>query len=343
MPPMTSHPAILVTGATGFIGSHTVVELAAAGHRPVLLDNFANSHPGVLARLARLTGMAFPFYEGDLRDRNLLDHLFTRHGVAAVVHFAGLKAVGESVREPLPYYQANVAGSLELLAAMAAHGCRNLVFSSSCTVYGEPGALPIREDFPLVATSPYGRTKLMTEEVCRDLAASEPGWHMALLRYFNPVGAHPSGLLGEDPRGAPNNLMPHLLQVAAGRRERLTVFGRDYPTPDGTGVRDYLHVVDLARGHVAALAALPALAGAVPINLGTGRGHSVLELVAAMSAAVGRPIPCEFGPRRPGDIACTWADPARALERLGWRAERDLAAMCRDAWHWQCAQDRRAR
>lgn len=335
---MTDRPAILVTGATGFIGSHTVVELAAAGHQPVLLDNFANSRPGVLARLARLTGAGFPFHEGDIRDRSLLDHIFARHPVAAVVHFAGLKAVGESVLEPLPYYQANLAGSLELLAAMRAHGCRNLVFSSSCTVYGEPAALPIREDFPLGPTSPYGRTKLMTEEVCRDLAAAEPGWHVALLRYFNPVGAHPSGLLGEDPLGTPNNLMPYLLQVASGRRERLVVFGRDYPTPDGTGVRDYLHVVDLARGHAAALAALPALAGAVPINLGTGRGYSVLELAAAMAATVGRPIPCEFGPRRPGDTASTWADPARAAELLGWQAERDLAAMCRDAWHWQCAR-----
>jgi UDP-glucose 4-epimerase len=333
---------ILVTGGTGFIGSHTVVELAAAGYPVVLLDNFANSRPEVLGRLARITGADLPFHQGDVRDRALLDRIFRAHRIGTVIHFAGLKAVEESARDPLAYYRTNVAGSLELLGAMAGHGCRRLVFSSSATVYGEPAVVPVREDAPLGAANPYGRTKVMVEDLCRDLAASEPGWHVALLRYFNPVGAHPSGLLGEEPPGMPNNLMPYLLQVATGRRECLSVFGADYPTRDGTGVRDYLHVVDLARGHVAALEALPRLDGAVPVNLGTGRGTTVLELVAALSKVLGRPVPHRFAPRRPGDCGCVYADASLAVKLLGWRAERDLEAMCRDAWRWQCALDARA-
>lgn len=327
--------SILVTGGTGFIASHAVVELVAAHQPVVLLDNFANSRPEVLSRLARLTGARLPFYRGDVRDRALLDRIFTIHTIGAVVHFAGLKAVGESTQVPLDYYQNNLVGSLELLAAMRRHGCRRMVFSSSATVYGDPPAVPVREDFPLHATSPYGRTKLMVEEVCRDLGRSEPGWHIALLRYFNPVGAHPSGLIGEDPKGVPNNLMPYLLQVAAGQRERLSVFGNDWPTHDGTGVRDYIHVVDLARGHLAALDALPRLEGAVAVNLGTGRGFSVLDLVRTLSQKVGCAVPYVFAPRRPGDIACTYADPSLAQDLLGWKAELSLVDMCWDGWAWQ--------
>jgi UDP-glucose 4-epimerase len=332
------HPTILVTGGAGFIGSHTVVALVEAGHEVLILDNFSNAKPGVLDRLARLTGRAIPCLRGDVRDRALLDRIFTEHAIGAVIHFAGLKAVGESTQVPLHYYQNNVAGSLHLFEVMQAAGCRNLVFSSSATVYGDPHAVPIREDFPLKATNPYGRTKIMIEDICRDLAASEAGWHIALLRYFNPVGAHPSGLLGEDPEGIPNNLMPYLLQVAAGQRDHLRVFGSDYPTPDGTGVRDYIHVMDLAQGHVAALEALPRLEGAVPINLGTGQGYSVLDMVKALSEVVGRPLPYRLTDRRPGDIACCYAEVARAEAMLGWRAERGLAIMCRDGWAWQASQ-----
>jgi len=326
---------ILVTGGAGFIGSHTVVEILAAGHELVVLDNFCNAKREVLARLERITGRPVPCHEGDVRDKALLERIFTRHDIGAVVHFAGLKSVRESVDLPLGYFQNNLAGTLQLLEVMQARGCRNLVFSSSATVYGDPRTVPIREDSPLAATSPYGRTKIMIEEVCRDLAASEPGWHIALLRYFNPVGAHPSGLIGEDPRGVPNNLMPYLLRVAAGQLEKLNIFGSDYPTPDGTGVRDYIHVVDLARGHLAALAALPGLAGAVPVNLGTGHGRSVLELVEAMSREVGRALPYTLADRRRGDVACCYADPTRARVLLGWRAEYGLADMCRDGWRWQ--------
>ena len=329
---------ILVTGGAGFIGSHTVVELVATGHPVLILDNFCNARPSVLERLARITGHTIPCITGDVRDRKLLERVFAEHRIGAVVHFAGLKAVGESTEAPLRYYQANVAGSLHLLEVMQAAGCRNLVFSSSATVYGDPHAVPIREDFPLGATSPYGRTKIMIEDICRDLAASDPDWHIALLRYFNPVGAHPSGLIGEDPNGTPNNLMPYLLQVAAGQRECLSVYGSDYPTPDGTGVRDYIHVLDLARGHVAALAALPQLAGAVPINLGTGQGYSVLDMLKALSEVVGHPLPYTLTARRPGDIACCYADVSRAADLLGWKAELRLEAMCRDGWAWQSGQ-----
>ncbi len=331
---MPTPTPILVTGGAGFIGSHTVVELLGAGHAVVVLDNFANSKPSVLERMRRLAGRDFTFVEGDAHDAACLAALFQHHPITAVLHFAGLKAVGESTQVPLAYYQHNVAGTLNLLEAMRGAGCRNLVFSSSATVYGDPAQVPIREDFPRSAANPYGRSKTMVEDICRDLALSEPGWHIALLRYFNPVGAHPTGLLGEDPASIPNNLMPYLLKVAAGQHPFLEVFGQDYATPDGTGVRDYLHVVDLAQGHVAALNALPRLDGAVPINLGTGRGCSVLEMIQAMEKAVGRPIPWRFAPRRPGDIAIYYADPALAREILGWEASRDLETMCRDGWTW---------
>ncbi|WP_005036616.1 UDP-glucose 4-epimerase GalE [Holophaga foetida] len=327
--------SILVTGGAGFIGSHTVVELLAAGREVVVLDNFCNAKPSVLPRIRTLAGRDFTFQEGDVCDKGTLESVFRKHDIGAVIHFAGLKAVGESTRLPLDYYRNNLSGTIGLLETMQAFGCRNLVFSSSATVYGDPAEVPIRESFPLSATNPYGRSKLMVEDLCRDLAASEAGWRIALLRYFNPVGAHPSGLLGEDPQGIPNNLMPYLLQVAAGQRPFLEVFGQDYPTPDGSGVRDYLHVVDLAKGHLAALGALHGLQGAVPINLGTGKGYSVLEMIQALERTVGHPIPWRFGPRRPGDIAQCYADPTRAQELLGWRAVLDLDCMCRDGWNWQ--------
>ena len=326
---------ILVTGGAGYIGSHTVVELLAAGHELLILDNFSNSSPKVLDRIEQISGQRPLLVEGDIRDRPLLARLFTEHSLQAVIHFAGLKAVGESVEQPLRYYDNNVIGSLHLFEAMAAAGVFNLVFSSSATVYGDPHAVPIDESFPLRATNPYGRSKLIIEDMLRDIGRADPRWRVALLRYFNPVGAHASGLIGEDPRGIPNNLMPYVSQVAVGRRGELGIFGGDYPTPDGTGVRDYIHVVDLARGHLAALNRLDQLAGVAPINLGTGRGYSVLEVVAAFEQASGRPVPYRLGDRRPGDVAACYADPRRAQELLGWSAERDLAMMCADSWRWQ--------
>ncbi len=326
---------ILVTGGAGYIGSHTVLELLKAGHPVTVLDNLSNANPEALARVQELAGREVAFCRADVRDRAALDGLFRAQPIHAVIHFAGLKAVGESTGQPLRYYQNNVAGTLTLLEAMEAAGCRNLVFSSSATVYGDPAALPITEDMPLSATNPYGQSKLIIEDICRDLAKADPRWHLALLRYFNPVGAHPSGRIGEDPLGTPNNLMPYLLQVASGRRPHLSIFGRDYPTPDGTGIRDYIHVMDLARGHLAALKALPELPGATAINLGTGRGCSVLELVAAMEVATGFPIPRQFAPRRPGDIASCYADCGSAERLLDWRATQDQGDMCRDAWSWQ--------
>ena len=326
---------ILVTGGTGFIGSHTCVALANAGQRFLILDNLQNSRRDVLDRLERLCGTRSTFIEGDVRDSALLDRVFAQHEVRAVIHFAALKAVGESIAQPLGYYQNNLAGTLALLQAMQRAAVNTLVFSSSATVYGDPASVPIREDAPLCATNPYGWTKLMVEQMLADLVRAEPHWRIARLRYFNPVGAHESGLIGEDPTGIPNNLMPYVAQVAAGVRPELQVFGNDYPTIDGTGVRDYIHVMDLAEGHVAALDALKRHAGLLTVNLGTGLGASVLQLVAAFEGASGRPVPYRIAPRRPGDVAACWADPALASTLLNWRTRRDLAQMCADAWRWQ--------
>ncbi|KZE32438.1 UDP-glucose 4-epimerase GalE [Crenobacter luteus] len=326
---------ILVTGGAGYIGSHTCVELLYAGHDLVVLDNLCNSKREVLQRVEGIAGKKPAFVEGDIRDAAALDAVFARFAIDAVVHFAGLKAVGESVEQPLRYFDNNVVGSLRLVEAMQRHGVKTLVFSSSATVYGDPHAVPIREDFPLSATNPYGRSKLMVEDMLRDLHRADPAWRIAILRYFNPVGAHDSGLIGEDPNGIPNNLLPYVAQVAAGRLAKLRVFGDDYPTPDGTGVRDYIHVVDLARGHLKALEALAREPALLTLNLGTGRGYSVLEMVAAFAAASGRPIPYEIAPRRPGDIAACCADPSLAERRLGWRAEKGLDDMCASAWKWQ--------
>ncbi|PWW48574.1 MULTISPECIES: UDP-glucose 4-epimerase GalE [Comamonadaceae] len=333
---------ILVTGGAGFIGTHTCAALADAGIPTLLLDNFSNSRRSVLDRLARITGKPVACVEGDVRDAQLLRQLFASHPIEGVIHFAALKAVGESVREPLRYYENNVAGTVSLLRAMQAAGVRTLVFSSSATVYGDPASLPIREDFPLSATNPYGWSKLMMEQVLADVDHAEPGqWRIARLRYFNPVGAHESGLIGEDPQDIPNNLMPYVAQVATGQREVLSVYGGDYPTPDGTGVRDYIHVCDLAEGHVAALRYLRAHPGLLTVNLGTGRPVSVLEMVRGFEQASGRAVPYQVVARRPGDVAACWADPALAERLLGWRARRDLQAMCRDAWRWQDGEARR--
>ena len=327
---------ILVTGGAGFIGSHTCVALAQAGIPFLILDNFSNSRRSVLERLARITGAAVPCVEGDVRDEVLLARVLVEHSVTGVIHFAAFKAVGESVREPLRYYDNNVAGTLVLLRAMQTAGVRSIVFSSSATVYGDPATLPVREDFPLSATNPYGRSKLMMEQMLADVDASEPGlWRIARLRYFNPVGAHESGLIGEDPQDVPNNLAPYVAQVAAGWREALSVYGNDYPTPDGTGVRDYIHVCDVAEGHVAALRYLHEHPGLLTVNLGTGRPVSVLEMVRGFERASGRPVPFRIVPRRPGDVASCWADPSLAERLLGWRAERGLDAICADAWRWQ--------
>jgi UDP-glucose 4-epimerase len=326
---------ILVTGGTGYIGSHTTVELLAAGYPVVIVDNLSNSKASVVDRIATIARKAPDFVQADIRDHSAMRALFARYKFNAVIHFAGLKAVGESVQKPLAYYDNNVSGTLALASVMAEAGVKTLVFSSSATVYGDPHAVPIREDFPLSATNPYGRSKLMVEEILRDLATSDQAWRIALLRYFNPVGAHPSGLIGEDPSGIPNNLMPFAVQVAAGVRQQLSVFGGDYPTPDGTGVRDYIHVADLAEGHVAALRSLAGEAGVLTVNLGTGRGYSVLEVVRALSAACGHAVPYAIVDRRPGDIAQCYADPTLARERLGWQAVRGIEEMCADAWRWQ--------
>jgi len=326
---------VLLTGATGYIASHTWLALLAAGYRVVGLDNFSNSSPKVLERLARLSGQAPLFERADVNDTAALEEVFARHRPDAVVHFAAFKAVGESAEQPLAYYRNNVGGLLGTLEAMRRHGCSRIVFSSSATVYGMPQSLPLREDAPLSALNPYGATKLMGETILRDLGAADPQWQTAALRYFNPVGAHESGLIGEDPRGIPNNLMPYVAQVAVGRRERVQVFGGDYDTPDGTGVRDYIHVLDLAEGHVAALRFLLGGRESITVNLGTGRGYSVLELVRAYEQASGRPIPYTIAARRPGDAAANYADPSLARERLGWVARHDLQRMCEDSWRWQ--------
>jgi UDP-glucose 4-epimerase len=328
---------ILLTGATGYIASHTWLALHEAGFEVAGLDDFSNSSPEVLRRLQALGADVSRFTRADVRDRAALDALFEGGRIEAVVHFAALKAVGESVAEPLRYYANNVGGLIALAEAMQRHGCKAIVFSSSATVYGQPERLPIREDAPLAATSPYGATKLVSEGILRDLQNADPAWRVALLRYFNPVGAHESGTIGEDPRGTPNNLMPYVAQVAVGKRPRLQVFGADYDTPDGTGVRDYLHVVDLAEGHVAALRRLLAGDRTITVNLGTGRGSSVLELVRAFERASGRTIPYDIVPRRPGDVASCYADPALAERLLGWKALRGLDTMCADTWRWQTA------
>lgn len=329
---------ILVTGGAGYIGSHTVVELLNAGHEVVVVDNLANSKREALRRVERITGRPVPFYQVDLRDKGGITAVFQSHSFDAVIHFAGLKAVGESVAMPLAYYDNNIGGTLTLCQVMAEQGVKNLVFSSSATVYGDPAHVPVTEETPLgEATNPYGRSKAIIEQILQDLHVSDPAWNIALLRYFNPVGAHASGLIGEDPNGVPNNLLPYVAQVAVGKRPFLRVFGDDYPTPDGTGVRDYIHVVDLALGHLRALDKLVAKPGVVIYNLGTGVGYSVLEVVAAFAKASGRAIPYQIVERRPGDVACVYADPARAATELGWRAARGLAEMCADAWRWQAS------
>lgn len=332
---MSTQQKILVTGGAGYIGSHAVVQLIEVGYQVVILDNLCNSKIEVFNRLEKITGTRPEFVEGDIRDRALLQSLFSNHRIDAVIHFAGLKAVGESVEKPLAYYDNNVSGSLVLFEEMARAKVKTLVFSSSATVYGDPATVPINEDFPLGATNPYGRSKLMVENILRDLHQSDPTWSIALLRYFNPVGAHVSGLIGEDPLGIPNNLLPFIAQVAVGQRPRLTVFGNDYPTPDGTGVRDYIHVEDLASGHLAALIGLHRTPCLMTLNLGTGRGTSVLEMIRSFEAASRRPVAYEISARRPGDIATCYADPSLAKQLLGWEAKLDVERMCEDAWRWQ--------
>ena len=327
---------ILLTGGAGYIGSHTTLALLQAGYEVVVLDNLCNSSPESLKRVAQLAGREPALVEGDIRDRAALDRVFTNHAIDAVLHFAGLKAVGESVAQPLRYYDNNVHGSQVLLQACADAGVFNFVFSSSATVYGESAQMPISEACPVgQPTNPYGRSKLVVEDMLRDVAASDPRWLIAILRYFNPVGAHESGLIGEDPNGIPNNLLPYIAQVAVGKLPELAVFGNDYPTADGTGVRDYIHVLDLAEGHLRALEALQTRTGAHVWNLGTGQGYSVLEMVRAFEAASGKPVPYCVAPRRPGDIATCFADPAKAERELGWKARRSLDEMMRDAWRWQ--------
>ena len=328
-------PIVLLTGATGYIASHTWLALWDAGFDVIGVDNFANSSPEVLNRLHTLSGRTPRFVRADVCDGAALDAVFGSGRIDAVVHFAAHKSVGESTARPLDYYANNVGGLVTLCAAMQRHACRALVFSSSATVYGEPQQLPITEEAALSSTNPYGATKLVGETLLRDLLRSDPLWQIAVLRYFNPVGAHASGLIGEDPRGTPNNLMPYIAQVAVGQRERLQIFGADYPTPDGTGVRDYIHVTDLAEGHVAALRHLLNGKGSLTVNLGTGRGLSVLELLRAFEAASGRSVPYEIVARRPGDVAACYADASLAQSLLGWKADRDVAAMCADSWRWQ--------
>jgi UDP-glucose 4-epimerase len=325
---------VLLTGGAGYIGSHMAVALAQAGHRPVVLDNFCNSKPSVMARVAALSGQAVPLVQADVRDTSAVVRAITEHRIEAVVHFAALKAVGESVAKPLLYFENNVGGLLSLLKAMQSTGCRQVVFSSSAVVYGDPARVPISEDDQVGYTNAYAQTKLVGEQFLEALAQSDSSWRVAVLRYFNPVGAHPSGQIGEDPSGIPNNLVPYIAQVAVGRRERLQVFGSDYATPDGTGVRDYIHIQDLVAGHLASLRVLGER-GSHLVNLGTGRGYSVMEVIEAYASASGQPIPHEMAPRRPGDVAAVFTDPTRAQALLGWQAQFGLDDMCQSSWHWQ--------
>lgn len=327
---------ILVTGGTGYIGSHTLVELYAAGHETVVVDNLSNSNPVALERVEALVGKKIPFYQLDIRDRESLNRMMEQNHFDACIHFAGLKAVGESVEKPWEYYENNIGGTLTLLDVMRRHGCKNIIFSSSATVYGDPAMIPITETCPKGnCTNPYGKTKSMLEEIMMDMQKADKEWNVVLLRYFNPIGAHPSGTIGENPNGIPNNLMPYITQVAVGKRPELGVFGNDYDTPDGTGVRDYIHVVDLAKGHVAALQAIERKCGCAIYNLGTGQGYSVLQLVKTFEKVNNIKIPYSIKPRRAGDIAICYSNPAKAEKELGWKAERGLEDMCRDSWNWQ--------
>jgi UDP-glucose 4-epimerase len=326
---------ILVTGGTGYIGSHTCVELIQAGYKVVVVDNLCNSSIESLKRVEKLANSSIPFYKVDVRDKVELTRVFKKHSIDGVIHFAGLKAVGESVEKPFEYYDTNVGGTFILAEVMRDFNCKTFVFSSSATVYGDPYTVPIKEDFPLSVTNPYGRSKLMIEEFLQDVFVADDSWHIALLRYFNPMGAHKSGLIGEDPNDTPNNLIPYISQVAAGKLERLSVFGGDYDTPDGTGVRDYIHVVDLAKGHVKALQALESKPQVLTVNLGTGNGYSVLDMVRAFEKASSKKVRYQIANRRLGDIATCYADPAYAVEKLGWSAEYGLDEMCEDTWRWQ--------
>jgi UDP-glucose 4-epimerase len=337
---MNGNQSILVTGGAGFIGSHTCVELLNAGYDVVVIDNLVNSRAESLKRVERITGKSVTFYQEDARDKAALERIFDAHPIAGAIHFAALKAVGESVAKPIEYYDNNIGSLLALLEVMRDRNVRNFVFSSSATVYGIPESVPIDESFPLSATNPYGQSKLIAEQILRDLEVSDASWRIATLRYFNPVGAHESGLIGEDPAGVPNNLMPYVAQVAVGKLERLRVFGSDYPTHDGTGVRDYIHVVDLARGHIAAIDALKKLDRSFVVNLGTGQGYSVLDVVKAFEKASGKPVPYDLGPRRPGDVAACYADPAAAEKLIGWKAEFGIERMCVDHWRWQSQNPR---
>ena len=328
--------SVLVTGGTGYIGSHTVVQMIGEGYEPVILDNLDNSCEEVLNRIEKITGKRPRFYQADIRDEKALEEVFSKEDITAVIHFAGLKAVGESVQKPWEYYDNNVGGTLNLLKVMKAHEVKNIIFSSSATVYGDPDTVPITEEMPKKpCTNPYGWTKSMQEEILKDIQFADNAWNVVILRYFNPIGAHPSGLMGEDPKGIPNNLMPYITQVAVGKRERLSVFGNDYPTPDGTGIRDYIHVVDLGNGHTAALKKIEENCGLKIYNLGTGEGYSVLDLVKAFEKASGVTIPYEITARRAGDVAINYADASKAYREMGWKAERDVLTMCRDSWNWQ--------
>lgn len=326
---------VLVTGGAGYIASHTNLELLNAGYDVVVVDNLSNSSSESIKRVEKLTGKSIKFYENDILDKYALTHIFEQEKIDSVIHFAGLKAVGESCKIPLSYYKNNVAGTVNLLEVMDQFGVKNLVFSSSATVYGDPKTVPITEDFPLSATNPYGRTKLMIEDILRDLYKADNEWNIAILRYFNPIGAHESGEIGEDPNGIPNNLVPYIAKVAMGILEKINVFGNDYDTPDGTGIRDYIHVVDLAIGHIKAIEKLKDKPGLVTYNLGTGRGYSVLEVILNYEKACGKKLPYVITDRRPGDIAISYADPTKANRELGWKAERDIEQMCRDSYNWQ--------